>query len=92
MTCQIRNETLNRRKKKREYPQEFTCKLSNGTQFLIQSKLYRHLTIIVLVLAQQTSKLRRKIKNTPATCVTNQTANWCLIQLQKNQFCTLLIV
>ena len=68
MTWQTINETLNRRKKKREYPQEFKLTVK---QFTNQSKLQRHLTIILLVLARQTSKLRRKIKNTLATYATN---------------------
>ena len=65
MTWQTINETLNRHKKKREYLQELSYQ--TVTQFPIQSKLQRHLTTILLVLARQTSKLRCKIKNTLAT-------------------------
>ena len=69
MTWQTINENLNGRKKKREYPQELSYQTVK--QFTIQSKLQRHLTIILLVLARQTILLRRKIKNTQATYATN---------------------
>ena len=69
MTWQTINETLNRRKKKENIHK--SLRYQTVKQFTIQSKLQRHLTIILLVLARQTSKLRRKIKNTLATYATN---------------------
>ena len=68
MTWQTINETLNRRKKKTEYPQEF--KLSNGKKNPRQiAEVFNN--YFISICSAQTSKLRRKIKNTLATYATN---------------------
>ena len=84
MTWQTINETLNRRQKKREYPQEF--KLSNGDTISDPNQIAEVFNNYLVSIGSPDSQITMQNKEYKIK------QHWYLIQLQKNQLCTLLIV